>query len=158
MMTEESAVSILRKMPETKAEGDNFVRLVRQAIEDGEVDPLLVYKNIGMLEMVFKKLKGDIIIRDIVLEAAEKFGAKSFEYQGAKYAIREVGVKYDYAGCGDQEWNDLDYTIRNLTERKKEREELLRAITPEMEVYGADGVKLEPAIKTSTTSIVLTLK
>jgi len=157
-MTEESAVSILRKMPETKAEGDNFVRLVRQAIEDGEVDPLLVYKNIGMLEMVFKKLKSDIIIRDIVLESAEKFGAKSFEYQGAKYAIREVGVKYDYAGCGDQEWNDLDAMIANLTERKKEREELLRAITPEMEVYGADGVKLEPAIKTSTTSIILTLK
>ena len=155
---EESAISILRKLPENKKQADSFVRLVREGIEGGETDPLLAYKNIAMLETIFKKLKSDMIIRDVVLEEAEKYGQKTFETNGAKYTIKEVGVKYDFNRCGDTQWERLDASIKSLTDKRKERETFLKTITPDVEVYNDEGTKIEPPIKTSQTTVAITLK
>jgi hypothetical protein len=155
---EESAVSILRKLPENKKQAEHFVQLIREGIENGETDPLLAYKNIAMLEHIFKKLKSDMIIRDVVLEEAEKFNQKSFEYQGVKYTIKEAGVSYKFDKCNDTEWERLDEQIKSLTEKKKERENFLKTIKPEMEVYNEEGVKLNAPIKQSSTIVAITLK
>ncbi len=155
---EESAVSILRKLPENKSQADRFVRLIREGIENGETDPLLAYKNIAMLEHVFKKLKSDLIIKDVVLEEAEKFNQKTFEYQGAKYTIKEAGVTYRFNHCNDTEWERLDEQIKSLTEKRKERETFLKTIKPEMEVYNEEGVMIQAPIKQSSTIVAITLK
>jgi hypothetical protein len=155
---EESAVSILRKLPEDKKQADHFVRLIREGIENGETDPLLAYKNIAMLEHVFKKLKSDLIIKDVVLEEAEKFNQKTFEYQGAKYTIKEAGVTYRFNHCNDTEWERLDEQIKSLTEKRKERETFLKTIKPEMEVYNEEGVMIQTPIKQSSTIVAITLK
>jgi hypothetical protein len=155
---QESAVSILRKLPEDKKQADNFVRLIREGIENGETDPLLAYKNIAMLEHVFKKLKSDMIIRDVVLEEAERFGQKTFDYQGAKYTVKEAGISYNFNRCNDTQWEQLNEQIKSLTEKKKERETFLKTVKPDMEVYNDEGVKIEAPIKTSSTIVAITLK
>jgi hypothetical protein len=154
----ESAISLLNQFPETKAEIDNFAKIVIEQIDLGEFQDVLKFaarfKALAKLE---EKLFSNVLFKDAVLEAAEKYG-KSFEKGNAKFDIRETGVTYDYAGCGDVEWEQIDSSIKVLQERKKERETFLKSITGEMTVFGEDGAQIMPAIKRSSTSVVITLK
>ena len=157
-MQEESAISLFRKLPETKAQIDTYTRLIKESVLEGEVDPLLFAAQISALEKLFTNLKSDIFIKDAILSAAEKYGGKPFEKGNAKYSIRETGVSYDYEGCGDQIWAELDNQVKVLTEKRKERETFLKSITGDMTVFGDDGVQIIPAQKRSTTQVLITLK
>ena len=155
---EESAISIFRKLPETKAQIETYARLIKQSVLDGEVEPLTFAAQISALEKLFSNLKSDSLIKDCILEAAEKYGQKSFENSNAKFNIKEVGITYDFSVCDDSEWNKLDSEIKELTEKKKSRETFLKSISGEMEVFGSDGVQIMPSIKRSSTQVVITLK
>lgn len=155
---QESAISIFRKLPETKAQIETYARLIKQSVLDGEVEPLTFAAQVSALEKLFTTLKSDPLIKDTILEAAERYGEKSFEKQNAKFSIKEVGVSYDFAGCDDAEWNKIDSDIKEITEKKKARETFLKSITGEMEIFGSDGVQIMPAIKRSSTQVVITLK
>lgn len=154
----ETAISLLNQMPETKAEIDNFARIVIEQIDLGEFQDVLKFSaRFKALAKLEEKLFSNALFKDAVLEAAEKYG-KSFEKGNAKFDIRETGTSYDYACCGDVEWERLDSEIKTLTEKKKARETFLKSITGEMTVFGEDGAQIMPAIKRSITSVVITLK
>jgi hypothetical protein len=153
----ESAISIFRTLPETKDQVNKYFGLIKESVLNGEVEPLIFAAQISALEKLFTALKSDILIKDVILEEAEKYG-KNFDKGNANFRIQETGVTYDYKGCGDVEWEQMDSTIKDLTEKKKARETFLKSITGEMEVYGVDGVQILPAGKKSTTSVVVTLK
>lgn len=154
----ESAISIWKKLPETKGQIESYTRLIKQSVLDGEVDPLQFAAQISALEKLFTALKSDILIKDAILQEAEKYGNKQFEKGNAKFQIREVGVTHDFAACGDAEWEILDSQIKTLTENRKSRETFLKSITGDMIIFGDDGVQILPAIKKSTTQVVITLK
>jgi len=154
---EESAISIFRKLPETKEQITNYSRLIRNSVLDGEIDPLLFAAQVSALEQLFKTLKSDELIKDAVLEEAEKYG-KSFEKQNAKFSIRETGVKYDYTVCQDADYEEILLELDKLNNKKKDRENFLKSLKPDIEVYGSDGRQLELPHKTSSTQVVITLK
>jgi len=154
----ESAISIFTKLPETEAQVKEYTRLIKESVLNGEVEPLTFAAHVSALEQLFKALKSDVLIKDVILEEAEKYGSKSFEKDNAKYQIKEVGVKFDFKNCEDLEYFELVDDIAELTARKKEREAFLKSITPEMEVYGRDGIQLKPVGKTSTTQVTIILK
>lgn len=156
-MHEESAISIWRKLPETKAQVEQYAGLIRQSVLDGEVDPLLFAAQVSAMEKLFTTLKSDILIKDVILEEAEKYG-KSFEKGNAKFCIKEVGVTYDYTDCQDEEWEQLDSSLKMISERKKKREEFLKAISPDAEIYGANGIQIIPPAKRSSTQVTVILK
>jgi len=157
-METESALSLLNQMPETKSEIERFAKLVMNQIDLGEMRDVLTFaarfKALAKLE---ETLFGNVLFKDAVLEAAEKYG-KNFEHGNAKFSIREVGTKYDYASCGDVIWEQLDSQMKTLAERKAARETFLKAITGDMTVFGDDGVQIMPPHKTSSTSVTITLK
>jgi len=157
-MYEESAVSIFQKLPETKEQVSSYVALLKQSVLDGEVDPLKFMTQVSAFELMLKQLKGDHLIKDCVLEEAQKHSAKSFELNNAKYQIKEVGVKYDFSDCNDLEYTEALEGEKEAKERRTNREKLLKTLTPESEVYGKDGVQLELPKKSSTTQVVITLK
>ena len=154
---EESVISIFRKLPETKGQITSYKNLIKQSVENGEVDSLVFFKQVVALEQLVKELKQDDIIKDVILEEAERFNQKSFTYSNAKFSIREVGSRYNYQICDDSQWNELNDEMQKLKEKIGARENFLKSITPEMEVYGADGVKISPPVKTSSTQVVVTL-
>lgn len=154
----ESAISIFRKIPETKDQIKKYSHLVRESVLNLEVEPLQFACYVSALEQLFKALKQDVLIKDAILEEAEKYGSKSFERYNAKFQIKEVGVSYDFSECNDFELAQLDVQIKKLQSKKKERETFLKTIKPEMEVYGSDGVQLNPPLKRSTTSVAIILK
>jgi hypothetical protein len=157
-MYNESAISIFKKLPETKEQVKDYHKLIRQSVLDGEVNSLDFAAQITALEQLFKALKQDPLIKDCVLEEAEKHGSKSFEKGNAKFQVKETGVRFDFTNCDDLEWFELDDKEKEIKAKKKNREAFLKAIEPEMEVYGSDGVQLKPAVKTSTTSVAVILK
>jgi hypothetical protein len=157
-MDTESAISIFRKLPETKEQVQHYTRLIRDAVLEGEVDPLDFISQVTALETLFKGLKDDILIKDVVLTEAEKYKEKSFEHGYAKFQVKEVGVKYDFSVCQDSDYEKLTVELNQLTEQKKQREAFLKTIQPGIEVYGSDGRQLEIPLKTSTTQVIVMLK
>ncbi len=154
----ESAISIFSKLPETKSQVKDYVRIIKESVLNGEVEPLAFASQVSALEQLFKALKQDAMIKDVILEEAEKYGSKSFEKDNAKFQIKQVGVKYDFSGCNDSELDECNEQIEKLTKAKKKREALLKAIDPDAEVFDGDGVQLFAPSKTSTTQVTIILK
>ena len=154
----ESAISIFNKLPETKSQIKDYTRLIKESVLNGEVDPLQFAAHVSALEQLFKALKADHLIKDVILEEAEKYGVKSFEKDNAKYTIKEVGVKYDFSNCNDSELDQINKDIAELTGEKKKRESLLKAIDPSKEFYDGDGIQLFAPTKTSSTQVTILLK
>lgn len=155
-MREESAISIFRKLPETKEQVSKYASLVKSSLLEGEVDPLLFAQQLKAFGDLLKKLSEDVLVRDCILQEAEKYG-KSFKKGTASFCIKESGVTYDYTTCQDEEYEGIIEKFNYLQLRKKEREEFLKSIKAGNEIYGKDGRQLEPPVKRSTTSVTVTL-
>jgi hypothetical protein len=154
----ESAINIFKNLPETKEQVKDYTRLIKESVLNGEVEPLQFAATVSALEQLFKALKADHLIKDVILEEAEKYRSKSFEKGNAKFQVKEVGVKYNFKNCNDYEYEQHLIDLQTVKDNVKARETFLKTITPEIEVYGSDGIQLNPVIKTSTTQVVVILK
>jgi len=158
-MYEESAISLFKKLPETKAEIKKFAMLVRQQMDDGDVrNPLQFAARIKAMAKLAEVLFDDIIFKDTILERAEKYGVKSFDEGNANFRIQETGTKYNYDDCLDTEYEQICSEFNKWAAKKKDKEDFLKTIKPDQTVFGSDGIQLMPPGKTSTTSVVITLK
>lgn len=157
-MYEESAISLFRKLPETKSQVSHYSKLIRESVLGGEVNPLLFYQQLAALEQVVKSLKEDKLISDCILEEAEKYHAKTFKFNTSTFCVKEVGVTYDFTMCQDADYEEIEAESFNIGQRKKIRETFLKSIKPGMEVYGKDGRQIEPPVKKSTTKVTITLE
>lgn len=144
-------------MPCTWDEITSFVHKVKAEILSGEYNPLAIEISLKAMEETIKCLRGDEEIRKQVLDEAAKY-EKNFEFNGVKMQVREAGVKYDYASSGDSEWAILDAQVKELTEAKKKREKFLISLPFEGVASAETGELITPPAKTSTTTIVITLK
>jgi hypothetical protein len=150
------ALRLFESIPETKTEIRKISTLLRGAVASGEVNPLVTAKKLAVIEKIIEEVKGDMLVRDAILAEAEKYG-KSFDFQNAKFQIRESGVRFDYSNCQDAEHEEISEQINALTTRLKAREGLLKAVTGDSELYGKDGRRLEPPLKKSTTGVTITI-
>ncbi|MFZ4672675.1 MAG: hypothetical protein ACOYLT_11770, partial [Flavobacterium sp.] len=90
----------------TKEDRTQVVHEIFQELLEGRINPMELHIRMKCLEEVVKQLTSMPAYKAIVLEDAEKHG-KSFQYHNAKVDIREMGVKYDYSGCGNGALADL---------------------------------------------------
>lgn len=154
----ESAMSLMRQLPETKSEINHYSQIIKNNLLDGEVEFIPVFLQIKALSQLFKKLENDILLKDMLLEFAEKHNGKTIELTNAKLTIKEAGVKWNFENCDDFELASINDAILELTAKKKSREIILKAIIPGTEIFGSDGIQLNPAVKTSTTIVSILLK
>src|SRR5690606_40183557 len=98
---EMSAPSILSLFETTKEQRKLFVVKVVEALESGSVDPMKIHLQAKCMESIIKDLNANKAYKDHVLDAAQRYGAKSFDFNNSKVEIKEVGVKYDFSKCGD---------------------------------------------------------
>ena len=145
----------------TKEERTQVVREIFQELLEGRINPMELHIRMKSIEEVVKQLTSMPAYKAIVLDDAEKHG-KSFQYHNAKVDIREVGVKYDYSGCGNGALADLYEQQERLSAVIKEHETYHKAlpISGVKVVFEATG-EVEthyPPAKTSTTSVAVTLK
>lgn len=157
----------------TKADRHNFVEELINKLNEGEIDPLKIHLQVKAMEDIITRLTSTdekknkdfaaaIRYRQLLLDAAEKYGQKSFEFNNAKIEIKETGTKYDYSLCGDLEYSDLIKQQIELDEKVKAKEKFLQ-------VCSAKGVLITneetgetytvyPPSKKSTTSVAVSFK
>ena len=152
---------LISNFPSTKKEQEMFVQELINDTLDGNCDILHREAQMCNIEQVVKAYRKNDEIKEAVLNAAEKHGAKTFDYAGAQIQIKEVGVKYNYSDLGHLKYNQICSDIAKLTEQKKELENILKAhLTSwvETDIDTGETYEVLPAIKSSTTSAVFTIK
>jgi len=123
----------------SKAEIALQVQGIVRKVSEGDIDPLRAYGLLTALE----KVAGDARkqIADIALTEAAKYPEKEIGAFGAKFMVKECGVKYDYSS--DPQWRDLQAEIDTIRAEQKGRETVLQS--------------LKLCAKSSTTTLQVTL-
>lgn len=153
----------------TKADREKYIDDLFSRIDEGSVDPLKAHLQLKSIEDILKRLTDRQKYKttstkwsEMVLEAAQKFGAKSFELMGAKVEMKEVGTSYDYSMCDDPKIANLHSQLEVLKEEVKARETFLQNLPKEgllvTDEESGETSKIYPPAKKSTTSVVVTLK
>ena len=145
----------------SKANREELAIQIVEAIDAGDLNPLDIHYQVKAMEDFIKMLTANSRYKDAVLTEGMKHG-KSFQFNGSKMEIKETGVKYDYSKCGDPNWQLLEDQISELKDKQKAVESHLKVLPAEgIQVLNADSgevIKMFPPVKTSTTSIAVTLK
>ena len=137
--------------------------LFKQALKDeltsGTVDPL---KELVKLHFAFKSIEDVLKDEDVEATMIREYNLypakEKVIVMGAELRQSETGVKYAYEDSGDPQWNELDKQIRELTDKRKEREKFLQNIPyNEGVVDPATGVFITRPPKSSKTKIIVKL-
>lgn len=159
MHNELTAVGVLSLLETTKEQRESFVRSIVSALDEGTADPLKVHLQVKNTEDLIKQITSDEKYREFLLNEAFKYG-KSFEQYNAKFQVKETGTRYDYSVCGDSEIMQLEEQAANIAEKLKARQKFLQSVPAlGLEILQGDElITIYPPIKTSTTSVTVTLK
>jgi hypothetical protein len=154
-----SAIGVLSLLETTKEQRESFVRSIVSALDEGQVDPLKIHLQVKNTEDLIKQITADEKYREFLLNEAQKYG-KSFEQYNAKFQVKETGTRYDYSGCNDAELRELEMQAQHWQDKLKERQKFLQNLPASgLEVLQGDElVTVYPPVKTSTTSVTVTLK
>jgi hypothetical protein len=128
-------------------------------IEKGELNSLKIHLQVKAMEDFTKKILDNKIYKDCLIAEADKNGRK-FDFFGAEFMQKEMGVKYDYSKCGDSKIIELLEQQETLKSEIKKREDFLKMLPIEgIEVINEDEViKVYPPAKISTTTVQVTFK
>ena len=152
----ETAISTLSVMPSTKEQVMTFTKKYKDELLTGTHDPLEQLARLKYIEKFIKNILTDDDIDYLMVAELEKYGKeKDIPISGFKMNIQETGVKYFYEDAGDPIWNDLNEKIKELTEKKKEREEFLKNCPAEGFVEPESGVFVTRPGRQSKTKVVV---
>lgn len=151
----ESTLSVINLFPSTKESIEMFIYKTVAEVKAGNVNALQLKAQLKCFEKVSEGI--DKETKSEQLTERMKYKEKVIEMYGAKIEIAEVGTKYDYSTCNDPGWDELDATIKELQEKKKERETFLKAISKPMAITDehtlGETVIINPPLKSSTTGL-----
>lgn len=123
----------------TKSDIQNQVTALVGQVEDGVINPLRAYGLLAALEKMAGDAKKELT--EAAITEAMKYPEKEIGVYGAKFQIKETGVKYDFSN--DPEWCDYQEQIDLVKAQQKGREATLKA--------------LKLCAKSSTTTVQVTL-
>lgn len=144
-----------------KAERAAFAQDVINKALEGATDPLKIHLQLKCAEDIIKQITGNDEFKKCLIDAADKYGNKAFEFMHAKFQKREAGTKYDYTNCNDPVLIDLEQQAEAINEKLKARQKMLQTV-PLSGLIVTDETTGEtftvyPPSKSSTTTIVVTL-
>lgn len=153
----ESAIEIFEQGLTKKDVAQMVEKSIGHILETGEV--LKVAEAISAMEHFIKGVKEDVRFKDYVREETSKYPKGFVSNSGAKIECIEGGVKYDYSGCSDIEWETMDAEMKGLKARIAEREKFLKNLPIEgIEVRFQDElIHVFPPAKTSSSTFKVTL-
>lgn len=130
------------------------------AIIQGNVDPIKAHISVSRMEQVIKTYKADKDVREITLHELSKYTdqRKGYTFGDCVLQEKEVGQKYDYTACGDSTREKMIAELESLSQRIKEREQMLKSLPLSGLADPETGELLFPPAKSSTTTITTTFK
>lgn len=154
----DNPASALNLMPSTSEEVSRFSKSLIESVKSGQLNPLELVVQLHALTKVYELVREEI--EENILKEAEKYPEKVIERYGARIEKAEVGVRYDYSTSRDPAWEQLDSETKSLTERKKQREEFLRALREPLTMLNKDTGEIDevrPPLKYSKTGVKIYL-
>ena len=159
---EMSAAEVVALFKTTKAQRISFVNQIIEDVIEGRLNALDIHLQVKCMEDIVKQITSNEAFKDALLDEANKYEGRSFEYQNAKIEKKEVGVKFNYANCSDVVYQLLSQQGDEITAKLKERETFLKGIPSEgiksVDEETGEEITIYPPSKSSTTSVVVTLK
>ena len=131
----------------------------RIAVENGEADPLKALAYLKGVEKVVKDSIGKIMPH--ALDEFQKYkGEKAITVlTGCKVEEMEGGVNYDYSNT--DKWTEIKAKENLIAKERKELESTLKTLKKPLKEVDEDTgelIVLNPAIRTSTTTLKVTIK
>ena len=126
-------------------------------LDEGHFSPLHIAAQLKFIEDIITNVKEEV--RQRVIAEKDKYGKGDMTYYGARFDIKEAGIKYDFSQCQDDIWNDINKQIQALTEQRKEREAFLKTIKERftyIDESTGEIVTIYPPQKKSTTTYAIT--
>lgn len=151
-------VSLLRLGASTKQQIQSLVRGVIDGVDNGDISALETFLLLKAWEDVSEEIKK--AVRSKAVAEASQYQGK-LTLHGNELETFEAGTKYDYSVCSDTVWERLDADANTAIEKRKGREALLRALkepTTMVDELTGEVVTINPPLKTSTTTVKVTLK
>jgi hypothetical protein len=138
----------------TRNEIDRIGRMLIQQVKDGNMS---ASKAVAMLKALAEAIDNALTsLKESALDELQTYPkGQAIIVKGAEFTIKEAGVKYDYASCGDSFLMDMMQEKEELEAKIKDRQKFLRSIKgSEMIVDTRTGelCELKPPTKTSTTT------
>ena len=115
---------------------------------------------LNKMETLIKEIKSNAEWVDYLREEVAKRGASVVTTSGTKIELAEVGVRYDFTKCGDEQLNDLVVEQERIESLIKERQTFLKTIPVSgLDIVTINGelVTIYPPSRSSTSSIKTTI-
>lgn len=160
LMNGSSALALLFN---SKAQNRDLARKVIEEVKEGNISALKLHCYVKSIEDMVKQFldsKGEFKdeYMKLVIDEASKYPSKqAFELYGCKMQVKEAGTKYNYSNCNDTILEGLYDELESLEKKIKDREEFLKTIPCEGVACVVTGNILNAPIKTSTTTVSVTL-
>lgn len=157
----QNASSALALLFNTKAQNRDMALKVMQEVKEGNISAVKLHCYIKSIEDLIKSMldsKGEFQeeYKNLVLNEGHRYG-KSFKLYGCEMNIRETGIKYSYHTCNDEVLKGMYAQLEELENAIKQREEFLKHLPESGVACTETGSILYPPIKTSTTTLAVTL-
>lgn len=88
-------------------------------------------------------------IKRYALDEAGKYPEKEFQYMGCEIKKQEAGTKYDYVGTGYSKYLEAKEKVKKL--------EALMKSAIDNEVYDSEGERIKAPVKSSTSTLAVTI-
>jgi hypothetical protein len=163
-MEQMTAASTLAIICNNKAQNASLAEKLMEEMENGNVNPLQAHVYIKSIEDLLsrffdgKKHPDNVKrYRDLVATEAVKYG-KSFDLYDVKFQVRETGQQYDWESTQDSKVIELMAELDAAKAKLQERQDMLKMLPASGLADPETGNMIYPPSKTSTTSVVVTLK
>lgn len=155
----ETALSTISILPSGKEQVKKFTRMLKDEILANDKDPLPTLVHLKWIEKTIADVLQDEEIDYHFLKEFLLYNKdEKVVVEGATLNQSEVGVKYSYKDSGDPVWFDLDKQIKELTEKKKEREKFLQNIPYDKGTVDPDtGLFITRPPKSSKSKVIVRL-
>lgn len=158
-LTPQTPTELLTLMASTSTQIDVFSDGVIESVQRGEINPLTVLVQLRAMERASERILKEI--RQNIMNEADKYPEKEFDFMGNKMTKTEHGTRYDYSGCGDPVFFKRYAIAKEANEQLKERESFLKAVKAPFslldEATGEVNV-ISPPTKTSTSGLNVSIR
>ena len=136
-------------VPMKRVDVETFVSHMTKSVINGEIDPLELRVKFKCMQDALEQVLKNESVAEKILNAFDNYGEKLVSAYGAEIK-KSSRTNYDFSN--DSKWSEI-------TEQRKDREKLLKAIKPGESLFDTDtGEELTHCIKSQSTYLTVTLK